>query len=222
MKLKHLIDSFLQAIYPPACIFCGAEISVGDFCCEACKQNVRVNTTIRKMPLATGVTLQCRALYRYDGAVRRAILNLKFYDRKEVGAVLGKRMAEDPAISKIASRVDVITAVPLSKKRYASRGYNQAALIAQALAEQCGVRYVEILEKYRENAEQSTLDKQDREENVRNVYRIAKGMQFHGKEVLLIDDIVTTGATLRACAEVLYDAGASCVFAATFAHADLL
>jgi ComF family protein len=116
---------------------------------------------------------------------------------------------------------DVITWVPLSKKRKRTRGYDQAQLLAKDLASWIQVPYSCLLVKKRNAAPQSgSGGREERKANIRDAYRIKDGADIRGKTILLIDDIVTTGATLEECAAVLSSAGAACVKALTIARTE--
>lgn len=223
MKLRALVDTFLQAVYPPRCVFCGGPLESGAICCHHCRETVKPHPQVRQFVLSDGTPLQCYTLYNYDDPVRCAIHDLKFHDRKEVGASLGLLMAADPKARNLAHTAECLVPVPISRKRRAERGYNQSELIAKTLTEQCGVDCLstEVLEKFIHNEEQSALGLLERKENAAGVYRLRKTADVRGKFVLLLDDVVTTGSTLCACAEALYEAGAALVMAAAFASATL-
>ena len=113
---------------------------------------------------------------------------------------------------------DLITWVPLSRKRLRKRGYDQAKLIAEAVSVRLGVPCVPVLRKLRNIRAQSSLqDAVQRQRNIRNVYSVSEPEKIRGKRILLIDDIVTTGATLSECARTLREAGAAEVIAAAAA-----
>lgn len=114
---------------------------------------------------------------------------------------------------------DIITWVPLSRKRLRKRGYDQARLLAEELSRISGVGCCRLLQKTRNNPAQSgTGSAEKRRANVSGVYRAADEDQVKGKSILLVDDIVTTGATLSECARVLISAGAREVKAVTVAR----
>lgn len=221
MKLKAMVDALLKSVYPPDCLFCGAPIEPGYFCCIKCEKAVRPYLSAGKIALSEAFTLPYCSLYNYDDPVKYAIHSMKFHDRKENGEVMGKLMAENEEICRFLWGADCITAVPISRKRKADRGYNQSELIARTLAEHCHLPYENLLEKHIDNEEQSSLPRNQRLENVIGVYRKLRKSEAKGKNIVLVDDIITTGATLYACASVLYEAGAKCVFAVTFAHSKL-
>lgn len=221
MKLKAMIDALLQSIYPPDCIFCGAPIEAGYFCCVKCGRTVKPHLSSGKIALSEEFTLPYCSLYNYDEPVKYAIHNMKFHDRKENGEIMGKLLAEHDAVRQFLWGADCITAVPISRKRKADRGYNQSELIAGTLASCCEIPCEALLEKHIDNEEQSSLSREERLENVIGVYRKLRKSDVNGKNIVLVDDIITTGATLYACAAVLYEAGAKRVSAVTFAHSKL-
>ena len=113
---------------------------------------------------------------------------------------------------------DIILAVPISKQRKKERGYNQSALIARKIANKAGILYKEnVIIKVKHNAKQSTLNMKERAENVKNAYKVVDLETIHNKKVLLIDDIYTTGNTLKECSKVLKQAGAKMVNVLTIA-----
>ena len=116
--------------------------------------------------------------------------------------------------------VDIVTSVPLHKNRERQRGYNQSKLLAEYIANKFNIEYVDAVEKIVDNTAQATLDFKSRRENVKDVYKSiseAKS-EIKDKNVLLIDDIYTTGATCNAVSEILKSMHAKEVYVLTFAH----
>ena len=129
------------------------------------------------------------------------------------GAIRGR-------ISKLGD-IDLIIPVPMHRRKLRSRGYNQAALLAQLLGEQTGSRVlVSALRRVRNDKAQMELDRKERLRNVRSAFAISNKIEklLKGRSVLLIDDVVTTGATINECARVLKKSGASKVQATTVAR----
>ena len=113
---------------------------------------------------------------------------------------------------------DIIIPVPISKKRNKERGYNQSLLIAREIAKNENVKLRNnVISKVKNNTTQSKLNKEERAENVKNVYKITKNKEIIDKNILLIDDIFTTGATLNECSKMLKQAGAKKVDVLTIA-----
>ena len=121
--------------------------------------------------------------------------------------------------AELAGEYDLVTWVPLSRRRLRERGYDQARLLAKATAKELGLPLTPTLHKQRNTQPQSgTGDAAKRRANITGAYRMKRGADVAGKRVLLIDDIVTTGATLSECARVLGKAGAEQVVCATVAR----
>ena len=141
-----------------------------------------------------------------------------FLGQKQFTGFYAEKMAEH--ISKSFSNIhfDAITSVPISAKRCKLRGYNQSELLARAAAKQLNLPYCEYLIKTVDNKEQHKLNEKQRQKNVAGVYKPIREGQIVGKSILLIDDIVTTGATLRECASVLLQSGAGNISCAAIAE----
>ena len=164
-------------------------------------------------------SLRCAAPLWYEGKVREAILRLKFYGAAATAETLGALMAQCAA-EHLSGEFDLVTWVPVSRKRRWKRGYDQAELLARAVCRAWGVKPVALLRKTMNNPAQSGL-KEDaaRRANVLGVYEMRPGAEVSGRRVLLIDDVCTTGATLTECSKALREAGADAVVCACVAHA---
>ena len=157
-------------------------------------------------------------LWLYRGNVRDALIRFKFMRRPGYGSVFGRELAEK--LKKENYSVDVITWVPTGFLRKRKRTYDQVELIARAAAKELGVAVTPTLRKIRHNRPQSTMkDAAARRANVLGVYRVTDPAAVAGKRILILDDILTTGATLSECARTLLTAGAKEVNCATVAVA---
>ena len=113
---------------------------------------------------------------------------------------------------------DIIISVPISKKRFKHRGYNQSLLYAKSIANENNIQIeCNVITKIKNNNTQSALNKEQREENVQGVYKVINKEKIINKKILLIDDIYTTGSTLNECSKALIQAGASYVDVFTIA-----
>lgn len=218
MDLKKLVPFVADLLFPPRCVFCGRVVSPGARVCRKCAEEAVQTGEVRYMNLsADGENIKCAALYAYRGVVRKSIVDFKFNGHKEYAGFYARRLAEQIPRSFPGVRFDAVASVPVSAERKRKRGYNQSELIARPLAKLLAVPYADCLAKTRDNPEQHMLDRRQRERNVRGVYSVS-GPGVEGKNVLLVDDIVTTGATLSECARVLYGAGAKLVACAAVAQ----
>ncbi len=205
-------------LFPPKCIFCGRVLEKNERdgrVCRACRRSIEYNENLRPPSGALGEV--CAPLV-YSGNVRRAILRFKFRDRADFARPLAA-FAADEVRRRFAGRYDVVTWAPVSRERRRERGYDQAMLLAEAVAERLGTVAVSTLEKTRHTDPNSSLGSEERAKNVRGAYRTTDPELVAGKRVLLIDDVVTTGATMRECARALRAAGASEVLGAAVAAA---
>lgn len=157
-----------------------------------------------------------RTPYRFEGAVRRALLEAKFRGVTDVLPQLGERAA---AVVPGAWQVTMVVPVPLHRSRERERGYNQAALIGGAVASRLGVSCASgMLTRARATVPQAMLRAETRALNLTNAFECSPLPA--GARVLLVDDVTTTGATFEACARALHAAGAGAVFALAVARED--
>ncbi len=156
------------------------------------------------------------AAYAYRDPAAALVRSLKY---GSVGLLAGM-MAADMARACAALPVPgtaLVVPTPMHPRRERRRGYNQAELLSREVARRLGLAHARALTKLRNTRQQARLDHEQRAENLRG--SIAAGVEVRGRAVLLIDDVYTTGATMRACGQALLDAGAACVFGLTYAVA---
>lgn len=217
MEVKYVFSLLADMLFPPRCVFCGKPVYNRAVICGACAEKTPVSYAMRRMKAGeTGKTVSCLTPYRYEGPVRESLLHFKFDGYREHAPYYGRKIAEQLQ-AEGGFGLELVTAVPLSRRRLKARGYNQAELLAREAAQCLLLPYIETLGKVKENGIQHDLPKGARAENVHGVYRALVQTSLRGKAVLLVDDIVTTGATLCACTEVLLQAGAACVVCAAVA-----
>ena len=187
----------LSANQPAVCFGCG-RASAGSRTCELCA----------KASFLAGVSVGAH----YGGPVKELILRLKFHRLRaatECAADLVMRTAGS------WPRIDVITSVPVAAARYRERGYNQSELIARLVARRLGIPYSSLLGRAT-STHQIGQDRRSRLEQVSGAFFATK--RLSGQYVLVVDDVVTTGATLSECASVLQASGASGVWGAAVAR----
>lgn len=199
----------LDLVFPPHCVNCDR---VGSFLCERCLQ------TVIPAPPRVVVGLDAvRVAVDYSGATSAAIHAFKYERQAQLAALLGNWLCA--VLGDVMSGVDCVVAVPLHHQRLAMRGYNQAALLARYVAEHYGRVFIAgAVKRVRETPSQVHLNAQERRANVSGAFA-APANRFAGQHVLLIDDVLTTGATLAACADALRAAGAERVTGAAVAGA---
>ena len=211
----RLSDRILDILFPPRCAFCGALTGPEEEgVCLDCRRTLpRYDHARRRIDFIGEVN----APLNYVGAVRQAVIDYKFHDRQGKGRPFGRLIAAD-LLSRDGTDCDIVTWAPLSRRRERKRGYDQARVLAEAAAEVLNLPAVPLLAKIRDVPAQSGLTSPEaRRANVSGVYIAEEGHRAEGKRVLLIDDIITTGATVSECARMLMLAGAGRVDAAALA-----
>ena len=212
MSVKSLL---LDLLFPPKCAFCGA-YGVHGVCADCEKTLPWCHTPLHER---TGIGT-CVAPLRYEGAVRKSLLRFKFHGGRGNAEGYGKILAQCVA-EHFGGAFDLVTYVPVSERRRRERGYDQTLLLTREMCRVWGVSPVTTLRKTRHTPAQSTLKTpEERKANVLGVYEAVDTEQITGARILLLDDILTTGATLRECVRVLRDAGAKSVLCATLAVSD--
>ena len=227
--LRRAAALTLDAAFPASCPGCGRE---GPPICPDC-----VPALDARLDQGAGVPigmpadipaplLQLEWCAPFSGIVRDALHALKYGGERRLAAPLGQAVARRWARAGVGG--DLMVAVPVHATRARRRGYDQAALIAEIAARDLRLPYVPLLERRRETIAQFDLDRTQRATNVAGAFGLAgpgrgrradpAGTRLAGRWVILVDDVMTTGATLSACAAVLLEAGAIGVSAVTVAR----
>lgn len=210
-----LIVKLRELLFPPQCIFCRRVIDEGHIC-RSCRASLPL---CGKVQVRHEFFSDCAAPLRYEGRVRKCLLAYKFSGRRSYAEGLSELVAE-AVRRELDGRFDVVTWAPVSAKRRRQRGFDQARLLAERTADKLGTPARELLKKTRDTRANSSLKGAElRRANVSGAYEATDRGSIRGARVLLIDDIVTTGATLSECSRVLLTAGAESVVCAAAAAA---
>ncbi|MCS6869900.1 MAG: ComF family protein [Anaerolineae bacterium] len=199
--LDALWQSALDFFFPPHCLACGR---IGSRYCPHCLAELPFPPISYSSEDALRLYI---AAAPFEGALREAIHALKYKGVRQLAPILAERLAQ--AFKQSDFQAQAIVALPLHAERLAQRGYNQSALLAEQLAARLRLPYLpEAAQRIRNTAPQVGLNRQERAANVADAFR-ADPEQVRGLRLVLVDDVVTTGATMRACAEALCSAGAA-------------
>ena len=212
MRLYHHL---VQLLFPPKCVLCGKLLQKDETdLCHTCRiEAPYYRNTKRKPQFLDSVA----AIWYYEGTVRSSILRYKFRGRRSYADAYGRLLAM--ALQKEELEFDLITWIPISRMRKWKRGYDQVELVARAAGRELGLEPVPTLKKVRHNRPQSGIHgKAERRANVLGAYK-SLGRSVSGQRILLLDDILTTGATASEAARVLKTAGAAEVHCAVVAAA---
>ena len=214
MKLYHWLTRLL---FPPKCVLCGKllEKEESDLC-RQCRVEAPVYPNHKSAPQFLD---SFAAVWYYEGNVRKSLLRYKFHNARSFAPAYGRFLAMK-LLQTHPEGFDVLTWVPVSRRRKFRRGYDQVELIARAVGTELGMSPVRLLKKIRHNRPQSGIsDAAQRRANVLGVYQVVPRQDIAGKRILLLDDILTTGATAGEAARVLLTAGAKEVHCAAVAAA---
>ena len=210
--------AYLSALlFPEKCVLCGQILKKDELdLCRKCRVHQPDHPVSGdKYPYLDSWI----ALWDYQDAVRRSLLRYKFYGQQGYAAAYGRLLAMK-LLRENRENVDVITWIPISEKRKKKRGFDQVELLAAKIAPQLELPALQLLWKRRDNPQQSKIAGQaQRRANVLGAYEAINREQIAGKRILLLDDILTTGATAGECARILLEAGAKEVHFAAIAAA---
>lgn len=202
--IKKFLKAMINMIFPPVCGVCGKIDNKG--ICNKC--------LLKLMTLAENRIMdqweteknfhQLIYIFKYEGMIRKIILDYKFNEKSYIYVSFVNFILKNKKIFQILKSYDTIIPVPISKKRMKERGYNQSLLIARNLSEYLNINLcTNCLYKTKNIIEQSKLNKEQRKQNIQNVYQLKNKQIIKEKKILLIDDIYTTGSTVNECSKML-------------------
>lgn len=206
-----------ELVFPSKCILCRKKLATGEQdLCKSCRISVpRWAPGGRKLQFLDSWA----SVWYYEGYTRASLLRYKFRNARYYAAGYGRLLAMK-LLEEHPEGFDAITWVPISTLRKFRRGYDQVELLAKAVGRELGMKPVRMLKKTRHNPPQSGLkDFSQRRANVLGAYRVTDPEIVRGKRILLLDDVITTGATAGECARVLLTAGAAQVHCGAVAAA---
>ena len=227
----------LDFVYPPVCLVC-KEVIREEFLpeskalvCSCCWNNLeieekpfcpecKVELKISQLHDCSAYLNKVYALGVFDENFQALIHHFKYKGKISLGKRLGYRLAEELKGQNLSDFTYLIP-VPLHKVRKRERGFNQSEILGEALAQKLNLRLPQnILIRIKNTKDQTKLSIEERKENVAGAFQVQdKQKILHGKKIILVDDVITTGATLNECARVLKQAGAKEILAVTIAKA---
>lgn len=225
---RRALGALSDIVMPPVCLVCQAPIGAHDALCARCWREIdfiRPPLCDRlglPLPFDTGDIMisaaaaadpppydRARAVAAHAGAMRTLVHALKFHDRHDVRRLLGRWLVE--AGRDLIAESEIVVPVPLARRRLLARRFNQAAILAREVSELAGLRYEPLLlERTRSTASQVGLSRGARQRNVAGAFAVPprREARVSGRRILLLDDVITTGSTVGACARALRRAGA--------------
>lgn len=212
-----MIFRMLDFLFPRLCVSCGRRLAATEkhLCCECLRGLPRTNYHLQlpnpleqlfwgQIPIekATGF------FFYYGQNTRGVIHKLKYSNNPAVGEYLARVMTDEIRGSGFFDGVDVVVPVPLAMRRFLHRGYNQCEWVARGIGTELGLPVdTKVVRRVKDNPTQTRLEATERWGNVDGVFRLDEGWRVAGKHVLLVDDVITTGATTVTCAQEMMKAG---------------
>jgi ComF family protein len=230
--LRACLTDFVALFFPQACLACQDTLVAGEqHLCTTCRAELPY-TNYHLLPVAQNplsrrfwgklpvVHVLSYLHFLRHGQVQHLLHQLKYQGQQEVGKALGQLYGAELAEASLGSEFDLIVPVPLHRRKLARRGYNQADAFAAGLAAALPCPWsAAALRRTEHTASQTRKSRTERWQNVATVFEVANLQEVAGRRILLVDDVLTTGATLEACGAALLAAGASQVSIATIACA---
>ncbi len=208
--------SLLTLLFPPKCLLCSKVLEKGEeILCDDCYYEIDPFPPAKiKLPFIDGWA----AVWYYEDKVRDSLLRYKFHGQRGYAKDYGKLLA-DKILQEFPEGFDLLTWVPISPLRKLRRGFDQSKLLADAVGKNLGLKPTRLVRKIRHNKPQSGITgPAHRRANVLGAYKLCD-TDVSGKRILLLDDIITTGATLGECARMLLTAGAKEIYCGAVACA---
>jgi ComF family protein len=233
MPVPALLSDFVSLLFPRVCLACDEPLARGeDHICTNCRAQLPYTDYHRLPPAQNPLarrfwgkipvkhTLSYLRFLRH-GRVQHLLHQLKYQGQQDVGRVLGHWYGQELAEAGFTTEFDLIVPVPLHPRKLAKRGYNQADSFAEGLSTGLGMPWhATALQRTTHTSSQTRKNRLQRWQNVATVFEASDSTAVVGQRVLIVDDVLTTGATLEACAAALLAAGAAEVSVATIATAD--
>lgn len=207
--MRIIFERILDLIYPQVCGICGKKDSKS--LCNKCKTKLEKEFNYQIDSYEEDLSknfIEHNYFFKYENIIRSQILALKFQEKPYIYKTIAYFLKNMQKSFENLKKYDIIIVVPISKQRKRDRGYNQSELVAKEISKIIKVPIVKnVLYKIKNTVPQSSLNKKQREENVKGVYKSKNIIKLYDKKILLIDDIYTTGNTLNECANSLIQKG---------------
>lgn len=227
--MKQFKNMLLEFLFPPRCAICGALLDITKperrlcpICkadtpflkaerCQVCGRHIEDDFVCQRCKLADFSFTKGAAAFSY-GTMKEPIADLKFHgyrhDAKQLGSLFYEYFEKN--YKEWLTWADVLTIVPLHEKKQKYRGFNQVDLLCREFVEQTNICYLpHLIQRQKDTLPQSSLQPEQRRENIRNVFTVDKEVDITDKHILLVDDIFTTGSTLHECSKALLRGGAA-------------
>ena len=223
--MKSFVTDLVDLVFPNCCPGCGAPFITGEeFLCSNCEIDLPLFPVSEQIldRFAGRINLmEARSYLKFynAGIAQKLLHEIKYKGDKELGEHLGRAFIRHLSAEKAFENIDVVVPIPLHKSKLSSRGYNQSYFLAKGIAKELNIMVdEETVVRFKKSETQTRKSRAQRWQNVAGIFQ-ATNDSFKDKNVLLVDDVITTGATLEACGEAILNAGAASLSLAALAAA---
>lgn len=208
--------NLLKLIYPDVCAFCNKIQK--ESLCKKCEEKIKKYKKDIVIRSKNNYFEELISIFKYEGLIREKIIQYKFQDKSYIYNTFAKIILKNEKVCGLLKKYDIIIPVPIHRKRKLQRGYNQTQLIAKEIAKNIDIKLCDdVLVKSKNTIAQSKLNKNKRKQNIKGAFKVLDLERIQGKNILLFDDIFTTGSTVNECSKILKKAGAKTVGVLTIA-----
>lgn len=208
--------NLLKLIYPDVCAFCNKIQK--ESLCKKCEEKIKKYKKDIVIRSKNNYFEELISIFKYEGLIREKIIQYKFQDKSYIYNTFAKIILKNEKVCGLLKKYDIIIPVPIHRKRKLQRGYNQTQLIAKEIAKNIDIKLCDdVLVKSKNTIAQSKLNKNKRKQNIKNAFKVLNLEKIQGKNILLFDDIFTTGSTVNECSKILKKVGAKTVGVLTIA-----
>jgi ComF family protein len=226
----NLLTSLLDLILPRFCCACKCKLASNqDTMCSSCLSKIQIATDDRLKREFDRKFLNKNIITDYfspfifekDKELQHAIHSLKYEKKFPVGIFLGKTLANKIKNHRPNWKIDLIIPIPLHQLKKAERGYNQSFYVAEGIGKILGIAFSDkVVKRIKYTESQTTMTLDERRQNISGAFKVIKRNAVNSKTILIIDDVITTGATISECGKILLEEGAEDIYAASVAIAD--
>ena len=195
---QNIINSLSSLFFPPSCLICGEYLDNELFVCKKCLSNLQLHKNSSPDYIS---------VFQYNDRIKKLIFELKYNSRPEIGDILGKEAAKH--LKDLFQNINsVFLPVPLHKKRFKKRGYNQSLHIAKGFSQYLNIPVTEeLIQRRKNNKSQTKVDNSNRQKNVSGIFQFTESSLNKDIFIIVVDDLITTGATTKELYKVLEQNG---------------
>lgn len=230
----NLLNSLIDLIFPKICFSCDRRLEKNEkVLCNKCENSLEIITNVCDICGSILESENCnicqvndfyfdkaRSIYKYNDTVQKLIHELKYNDFKIIAKFFGRKVNNYFEKFSPFSKIDMIVPVPLHRTKKRSRGFNQSELLASAISDQINIKHIpKLLKRTKFTDSQTKLSRSERQNNVAEAFKVNSKYDVKGKNILVVDDVFTTGSTVNSISRLLREQDVGKIFIFTIARA---